>query len=121
MLVSTLFFGTIYAQDSKTTDYNSVDSYEKAFKLYQNKELEKDYFMALEFGGEDVEINTFFVPFEAKIKKKEIDNKLSEALEKGKNLHLTVEPVYKGKSFIPSKLIIIVSGDEKYTKTIDVW
>jgi hypothetical protein len=110
-----------YAQESKALDYTNIDSKEKAIQLYQEKSLEKIYLMALDFGGDDSEVNIVYVPLTAKEQKERFDEKLVTWLMAGKELGLKVEPQYKGKSFIPSKLIMKVTGEENLTEVIEIW
>jgi hypothetical protein len=110
-----------YAQESKSIDFATVDSREKAIQLYQEKSLEKVYLMALDFGGTDADVNIVYAPLFAKEKKEQLDKKLEKWLIEGKKIGMKVEPEYKGKSFIPSKLIFKVYGEENLTEVIEIW
>lgn len=102
-------------------DYSTIDSNEKAHNLFAKKELVKLYLMPLEFGGQDMAMNTLFVPASANNKKVSFDAKIEKMLQDGVKLGYSASPEYKGSSFIPSQIIINVKGDKTITETIDIW
>jgi hypothetical protein len=112
-------------QDESTTttilDYSTIDSKEKAQKLFAKGKLVKLYLMPLDFGGQDSPINTLFVPEFANNQKNNFDSKISDMLESGLKLGYSASPEYKGSSFIPGRLIIDVKGDTTITEVIDIW
>jgi hypothetical protein len=66
-------------------------------------------------------VNIVYAPLFAKEKKEQLDKKLEKWLIEGKKIGMKVEPEYKGKSFIPSKLIFKVYGEENLTEVIEIW
>ena len=77
--------------------------------------------MPLDFGGQDSSINTLFVPEFANNQKIIFDSKIDNMLEDGIEIKYSASPEYKGSSFIPSKLIIDITGDKIITEVIDIW
>lgn len=119
LLLSSL---SLFAQDNKETlDFSNVDSYKKAARLHKKGKLVKIYMMPLDFGGDDSEVNTLFVPEFVKDFKNKVDKRIETLLYEGKKLSFEALPEYKGKSFVPSKLKILVTGDVEFTEVIDIW
>lgn len=77
--------------------------------------------MPLEFGGQDVPMNALYVPEFAQVFKAKFDNMTEQLLIDGKKLGYSARPEYKGNSFIPSKLLITVTGDATIEETINIW
>lgn len=102
-------------------DFSDIDSNEKAIDLYEKGILSKIYMMPLEFGGEDIPANTLYVPEFVQEFKEEFDRIVEKLLLDGKKLSFEANPEYKGRSFIPSKLILEVSGDAEFMETINIW
>jgi hypothetical protein len=75
----------------------------------------------LEFGGEDSPRNTLYVPEHVKVFKARFDAMVEKLLMNGKKIGYSVTPEYKGASFIPSKVIITVTGEVQFSETIEVW
>ena len=103
------------------SDFSAIDSNEKAIEFYKQQQLEKLYLMPLKFGGEDIHLNVVYVPEFVKTFKEKFDFMIEGFLIEGKELNYSATPEYKGKSFIPSKLIIEVSGDVNLNETINIW
>lgn len=107
--------------DNYTPDFSDINTNEKAIALYNKGQLSKLYLMPLEFGGEDIPMNYLFVPpFVVDIKSR-FDSMLENLLIEGKKLSYSASPEYKGKSFVPSKLTISVTGDVNFEETINIW
>ena len=102
-------------------DFNAIDSLEKAMELFEKGELSKIYMMPLEFGGEDSPENTLYVPEFVQELKNRFDKMVEDLLLDGKKLSFEATPEYKGKSFVPAKLILVVTGDSEFTETITIW
>ena len=102
-------------------DFSNIDSNEKAIDLYKKGKLSKVHLMPLEFGGEDSAVNILYAPESVKILKQRFDKIIEELLIDGKKLGYSAKPEYKGKSFIPSKLKISVTGDSEFIETINIW
>jgi hypothetical protein len=110
--------------EEEALDFSDVNSRELAEQLVAEGLLFKILLFPAELGGKDVTQNTAFVP--AGIP--EIKDKLTETLIKyvrdGVIDKLAVEPVYKGSSFIPSRIVMKASHSEKkgeFLPTIDIW
>jgi hypothetical protein len=102
-------------------DFSDIDSNEKAIELFNKRQLAKVYLMPLEFGGQDGPMNYLFVPEFVVELKSRFDLMIEKLLIEGKKLGYSAEPEYKGKSFIPSKLNITVTGEVKFKETIEIW
>ena len=102
-------------------DFSRITSKSKAIGLYKKGELVKLHLIGLEFGGEDSERNILYVPEFAQIFKHRFDKMLEELLIGGKKLNFSAEAEYKGKSFVPSKIKISVTGDSEFIETINIW
>jgi len=103
------------------TDFSRITTKSKAVDLYKKGELVKVHLMALEFGGEDSERNILYVPEFAQTFKHRFDKMIEELLIDGKKLSYSAEPEYKGKSVVPSKLKISVTGESEFKETINIW
>ena len=112
----------LFAQDTaQALDFSAVDSYKKAARLHKKGKLSKIYMMPIDFGGDDSQVNTLFVPEFVKDFKDKVDKRIETLLYDGKKLSFEALPEYKGKSFVPSRLKIVVTGDEEFIETIDIW
>jgi hypothetical protein len=106
---------------TESPDYSLINSNEKAEELYHQKLLVKLYLMPLEFGGEDSLLNALYVPEFVTVRKAKFDAVIKGLLEKGEQVSYTATPIYKGDSFIPSKLTIQTGGSQTLTEAIDIW
>src|ERR1051326_5741216 len=103
-------------------DFSGIDSYAKAEELFRRGDLEKLFMMPLELGGEDIPLNTLFVPVGIANIKWGIDNNVIKPLAaEGKITTYTATPEYQGKSFIPIAIKIVASGPRHFTMTINIW
>ena len=102
-------------------NYADVCSYQEAEHYYKKGHLDKLYLIGLAFGGDDSNVNILYAPLEAVNQKQLIDKELETLLHQGLHIQYRAFPEYKGDSFIPSKVIIEVDGDQTYTKEIDIW
>ncbi len=117
-----LFSITSFSQETENgPDFSEIDSNEKVIELFEKGELSKIYLMPLEFGGEESARNTLYVPEFVQVFKKQFDKIVEDLLVDGKKLSYEAEPEYKGRSFVPSKLKLTVSGDSELTETINIW
>jgi hypothetical protein len=115
------FFKGKRSNDKVSPDFSGIDSNEKAMELYNKGQLSKVFLMPLEFGGQDGPMNCLYVPEVVVELKSAFDLSLENLLIEGKNLGYSASPEYKGKSFIPSKLNITVTGDVQFKETIEIW
>ncbi len=102
-------------------DYSQVDSHQKAINLFNKGKLSKIYLMPLEFGGTELPMNSLYIPAFVKKLKKDFDSKIEKLLIDGKKISYATEPEYKGNSFIPSKLIINITGEIEFKEIINIW
>ncbi|WP_298487027.1 hypothetical protein [uncultured Maribacter sp.] len=109
------------SENGNAPDFSKIDSNKKAIGLFKKGELAEIHLMPLEFGGEDSPMNILYVPEFVKVFKQKFDKMIEELLADGKKLNYSAEPEYKGKSFIPSKLKINVTGDSEFSETINIW
>lgn len=112
---------TVFAQGP---DYSAVDSKEKVQALAREGELRKIYLFPLELGGQDVEANAVYVPPNIAEMKRKLDGTVARMAHEGSVSKLTVEPEYKGRSFVPSKIKMRASHSSKpgvFEPTLDVW
>ncbi|QBA65592.1 hypothetical protein EQY75_05230 [Muriicola soli] len=117
-----LFALKSYSQEVENgPDFSDIDSIEKAIDLYEKGELSKIYMMPLEFGGEDIPANTLYVPGFVQDFKEGFDGTVEKLLLDGKIISFEAKPEYKGRSFIPSKLKLEVSGDAEFIESINIW
>ena len=117
-----LFTLNSFSQEAKNgPDYSDIDNIEKAIELFKKGELSQIYMMPLEFGGEDSAENILYVPEFVETFKNKFDKIVEDLLLDGKKLSFVATPEYKGKSFVPSKLKLVVTGDSEFTETINIW
>lgn len=104
-----------------SADCASVDSREKAQELKKAGALEKVYLFPLEGGGQDVEINTVYVPRKAALEKAAVDQEIVELGQQGKVSKYNAKPEYVGRSFVPFRIVVEASGTESIRRVIEVW
>ncbi|MDR3637836.1 MAG: hypothetical protein P4L84_28780 [Isosphaeraceae bacterium] len=103
-------------------DFSTIDSREKAVKLFERGDLEKLFLMPLEFGGEDNALNTLFVPVGLAGVKAGIDgNVVAPLAADGKITRYKAMPEYQGRSVIPIAIKIEASDPGSFTATINIW
>lgn len=102
-------------------DYSEVDSLDKVRALYQSGEFARIWLCPLEFGGQDSEHNSMYVPRVTAELKDRFDALVHSLLEAGKVETYRVTPEYRGKSFVPSALLLEATGEGGITERIAVW
>ena len=105
-------------------DFSEVDSLVKAQQLYRDGKLEKLYLFPLDLGGEDIPQNVVYVPVGVGQFKAQLDGTVRKMVEVGSVSKYSATPEYKGKSFVPSKIVIRAWHPEKsgsFNPTIEVW
>lgn len=108
-------------QPPKGPDYSEVDSREMALALHQRGELVRLYLFPIDFGGQESEVNCVYVPEFAAMLKERFDNLVGDLLEAGKVSSYSASPEYRGKSFVPSALVLEAKGEGGITERIEVW
>jgi hypothetical protein len=102
-------------------DYLAVDSAEKAFAMYKQGELARVYLFPLAFGGQESEFNCVYVPHGVDMLKERFDELVVALYKKGAVTAYTAKPEYKGKSFVPSALILLANGRSGIKERIEIW
>jgi hypothetical protein len=103
-------------------DFSLIDSQAKAEELFRRGVLEKLFLMPLEFGGQDIPLNTLYVPVGVADIKAGIDNNVIGPLAaEGKITKYTAKPEYQGNSFIPIAIKIVASDPGEFSTTINIW
>lgn len=118
------FFGVATVQAGTSLDFSEVTSREKAEVLYAQGKLERVLLFPAEFGGKDIPQNVVFVPLGITDIKNQINGTLTRFVGDGLINKLTVEPEYKGQSFIPAKLKMRAWHTDKkgeFNPSIDIW
>jgi hypothetical protein len=106
---------------SQGPDFSEIDSQEKAAALHKKGELVALYLFPPMFGGDEGPLNQVFVPEFVVMLKDRFDNVVADLLEQGKVTGYSASPEYKGKSFIPSALILEAKGTGSITERIEIW
>lgn len=117
------FFSKLFSKggSNSSLDFKTVDSKEKAFELYKKGELVRIYLFPIEYGGQEEEINAVYVPSFVEDLKTRFDNMVGRLLEQGQVNNYTASPKYKGKSHVPSKLVLTTTGTGSINETIEIW
>lgn len=102
-------------------DYSEVDSLDKALALHRKGELVRMYLFPIDLGGQESELNCVYVPEFAAMLKERFDNLVGDLLEAGKVDSYSAAPEYRGKSFVPSALLLEAKGEGGITERIEIW
>jgi hypothetical protein len=103
-------------------DFSDIDSREKAEALFRRGILEKLHVVPLEFGGEDIPLNTLYVPVGLAEVKAGIDNNVIGPLAAdGKITKYTASAEYQAKSVIPTAIKIVASDPGEFVTRINIW
>jgi hypothetical protein len=103
-------------------DYRHVDSRAKAEALHTRGELEKIFLLPPLFGGEDVPINTVYVPAFAAALKARLDmNTIADLARDGRVTRYTATPEYEGASVVPSRIHVVAEDPGRFAGTIAIW
>lgn len=110
-------------KNKKTISFEKIDSLVRAKEEYKKGNLEVLYLMSPMFGGAEDESNILYVPIGVNKIKESYDNTIADLLEQNKVETYNCKPEYKGKSFIPSKIIITSGkdGNVVFEETINIW
>lgn len=103
-------------------DYRHIDTREKAEALYRQGKLSKLLLLPSEFGGEDVALNTVYVPADTAVLKARLDqNTIAPMAERGQVSRYTAKPEYDGNSFVPCLIRIEASDPGHFEGQIAIW
>jgi hypothetical protein len=115
---------TIREATTLAPDFSKVDSLDKARALEAEGMLVPILLFPAEFGGQDLPENVVYVPKEAAAAKDLITGTLLGFAQDGLIDQLSVEPTYKGTSFIPSRILMKASHsakEGKFNPTVEIW
>jgi hypothetical protein len=114
----------IQAEAKVKLDFSDVTSVEDAKRLEARGELVKILLFPEEFGGEDVPANVVYVPEVTAEIKNMITGTLIRFVEEDLIDNLSVEPEYKGKSVVPSRIVMKATHHTKegqFIPAIEIW
>lgn len=105
-------------------DFSHIDSRQKAIEAVESGDLVAILAYPEILGGEDIELNTLYVPPAIS----DIHNQIVETLVRYVNQelidNLQVKPVYKGKSFVPAEIKMLSHHSTKpgeFNPSIQIW
>ena len=101
--------------------YAEITSREKAKSMYELGLLRKAFLFPIEFGGEEIEVNTIYLPKKAAIEKQMFEQKIMQLAHDGMINNYSANPEYKGDSFIPAKLLLKASGKQNVEQEINIF
>ncbi|WP_285711529.1 hypothetical protein [Erythrobacter oryzae] len=105
-------------------DFTAVESLEAAQDLAKAGTLVPVLLFPVEVGGPDVPPNTVYITPEAAAERAKALATIIALLEQDKLDQMDVKPAFKGKSFVPSTIVMKAwhtRRDEKFEVTIHVW
>jgi hypothetical protein len=113
-----------FAAKAQSPDFSDVDSRAKAEQLFRDGKLEKLYLFPLDLGGDERPQNIVYVPLGIGQFKAQLDGTVRKMVESGSVSQYSASPEYKGKSFVPSRIVIRAWHPDKagsFNPTIEVW
>jgi hypothetical protein len=105
-------------------DFSAITSLPAAQRLAAEGKLVKVLVFPAEFGGPDVATNAIYITPEAAQERQIIIGTLRRFASDGTIDKLDVRPEYAGKSFVPSRIVIIATNSRtggSFNPTIEVW
>ncbi len=115
-------FNFMKKKENSNFDISNVSN-ENVNEFLKLGQLKIIYLISPDFGGSEGKDNQIVVTPKAEKEKQVIDDELYSFLEQEKevkNFHIDLK--YKGKSIVPSKIIILANVDgNDYNKEIEVW
>ncbi|MBL0730739.1 DNA/RNA non-specific endonuclease [Piscinibacter sp. HJYY11] len=102
-------------------DYAHVDTRDKAQALHRSGKLQRAHLFPLAAGGQDAEVNVIYIPEKSANEKARIDSEILKMAASGATVRYSAKPVYKGNSFVPSQLVISVTGAQNTQYVVDIW
>lgn len=108
---------------SSNLDFSNVLNYNDVEEFVKSGQLKWIYILLPIFGGTEERGNQIVITPHAAQEKQLVDEELKTYLKQGKSVKkLNMDFEYKGKSIVPSKIIITAIIDENdYNKVIEVW
>lgn len=114
----------VSAETKVTLDFSKVTSVAKAKELEAKGELVKILLFPAEFGGEDIPANVVYLPVIAAEAKNMITGTLVKFVKDDLIDNLSVEPEYKGKSIVPTRIVMKATHETKegqFVPSIEIW
>ncbi|MDB5470772.1 MAG: hypothetical protein JWR84_2332 [Caulobacter sp.] len=114
--------GAVHAENA--LDFSDVTSRSMAEELVKQGRLETIFLFPTELGGEDRPENITYVPVGVGEAQALIIGTLTHYMEDGLVDQMTVEPSYRGDSFIPTQIRYVARHSTKagvFTPTLDIW
>ncbi len=105
-------------------DFSHIDSRQKAIEAVESGDLVAILAYPEILGGEDIDLNTFYVPPAISDIHNQIVETLVRYVDQGLIDNLQVKPVYKGKSFVPSEIKMLARHSTKpgeFNPSIQIW
>jgi hypothetical protein len=102
-------------------DFVSINTRDKASSLHKLGLLRKAYLFPLEFGGQDTDANTIYIPKNAMIEKLRFEKQVMQLAQKGLLENYNATPEYKGDSVVPAKLLLQATGKQSIKLEINVF
>jgi hypothetical protein len=102
-------------------DYAQADTRDKVQALHRSGKLQRAYLFPLAAGGQDAEINVVYIPEKSAAEKAAIDSQILKLVAGGTAIRYSAKPVYKGNSFVPSQLVISVTGAQDAQYVVNIW
>lgn len=108
---------------SAVTGMAAITSREAAEAAWRAGKLARIHLFPIELGGEDRPENVVYVPRWVTEQKDLTTRTVATLVRQGMAEKLEVKPVYKGASFVPSKLLITASkgGETRFSGDIEIW
>lgn len=105
-------------------DFSSVTTPAKAAALSDTGKLRRILLVPVALGGEDAETNSAYVPPSVILVQERLNETLRRYLSEGRIDNLSVDPEYKGKSLVPTKIRVSARKDGRvgeFTTVIGIW
>ena len=102
-------------------DYAQADTRDKVQALHRSGKLQRVHLFPLAAGGQDAEINVIYIPEKSAAEKATIDSQILKLAADGAAVRYNARPIYKGNSFVPSQLVISVTGAQIAQYVVNIW
>jgi hypothetical protein len=106
-------------------DFSAVTTPAQAAKLSDTGRLKRILLHPVALGGVDAEVNAAYVPPAVVSLQSRLTETLERYVSEGRIDNLSVEPEYKGKSLVPTKIRVRATHseheEEEFTTVIGIW
>ncbi|MDB5804419.1 MAG: hypothetical protein JWN73_1741 [Betaproteobacteria bacterium] len=105
-------------------DFSSVTTPAKAAALSDTGKLKRMLLVPVALGGEDADTNAAYVPPAVVVVQERLNETLRRYLSEGRIDNLSVDPEYKGKSLVPTRIRVSARKDGRageFTTVIGIW